>query len=122
VAARSADGAWLRLAGADERWVAAGLVTTSGSMAALPAPAHLPATPTKSVAQAAPEATPAQAQIASPGTSAGRIAFISERDNKTQINIIRPDGSGLQTIREESRSMTSLSWSPDGRQIAYKFG
>jgi uncharacterized protein YraI len=119
VAARSADGAWLRLAGAEERWVAASLVSTSGALSNLSVPPHLPATPTSAIAQTAPGTTAVPTRIASSGAGEGRIAFISERDNKTQINIIRPDGSGLQTIRDEWAWLASLSWSPDGRQIAY---
>ncbi len=55
----------------------------------------------------------------SPGGDA--IAFMSTRGGRYEIWTIRPDGSGLQQLTEESPrgGVMYPAWSPDGRHLSY---
>jgi dipeptidyl aminopeptidase/acylaminoacyl peptidase len=47
------------------------------------------------------------------------MAFLSNRDGKTQIFTAHADGSGAIAITSQKYGVTSFHWSPDGRAIAY---
>jgi Tol biopolymer transport system component len=47
------------------------------------------------------------------------IAFISTRDEKTQIFIISPLGGEADKLTDSKTGVQSVEWSPDGRRIAY---
>jgi TolB protein len=52
-----------------------------------------------------------------------RIAFMSTRDTRDQDNgelyVMNADGSGLQRLTRTPGTEYPLSWSPDGRKIAF---
>jgi hypothetical protein len=48
----------------------------------------------------------------------GRIAFY----NNNGLSTIRPDGSDLRLVRGETELIPFVSWSPDGRRLAYGSG
>jgi dipeptidyl aminopeptidase/acylaminoacyl peptidase len=47
------------------------------------------------------------------------IAFLSDRSEKDQIYLIRPDGGEAQRITEVKEGINSFEWSPDGSQILF---
>jgi dipeptidyl aminopeptidase/acylaminoacyl peptidase len=47
------------------------------------------------------------------------IAFLSNRDGKTQVFTARADGSDPKAITSRKYGVTRFHWSPDGRAIAY---
>jgi dipeptidyl aminopeptidase/acylaminoacyl peptidase len=47
------------------------------------------------------------------------LAFLSNRDGKTQVYTIHPDGSEATVVTTRKYGVTSFHWSPDGRAIAY---
>jgi len=48
-----------------------------------------------------------------------RLAFLSDRDGKNQIYLIRPNGGEARQITRCESGVNSLKWSPDGRFIAF---
>jgi len=48
-----------------------------------------------------------------------RIAFISDRDGKSQVYVIAIDGGEAQRVTDVQTSVQSYEWSPDGKRIAY---
>ena len=50
-----------------------------------------------------------------------KIAFTTDRDGKTQIYVMKPDGSEQKTVaRFSGQQMKILPGSPDGKWIAFK--
>ncbi len=47
------------------------------------------------------------------------LAFLSNRDGKTQIYTAHADGSEVRAVTSRKYGVTSFHWSPDGRAIAY---
>ena len=47
------------------------------------------------------------------------IAFISDRDDSRQINLIRPDGGEAQQLTNVEEGISRFAWSPDGDRIAF---
>ncbi|HXU09696.1 MAG TPA: S9 family peptidase, partial [Blastocatellia bacterium] len=48
-----------------------------------------------------------------------RIAFISDRDGKSQVYVIAIDGGEAQRVTDVQTAVQSFAWSPDGKRIAY---
>jgi len=48
-----------------------------------------------------------------------RLAFLSDRSDKTQIYVINPLGGEAEAITSIDDGVTSFQWSPDGKSIAY---
>jgi dipeptidyl aminopeptidase/acylaminoacyl peptidase len=48
-----------------------------------------------------------------------RIAFISAREEKSQIFLISPTGGEAEKLTNSKSSVQSFQWSPDGSRIAY---
>ena len=48
-----------------------------------------------------------------------QIAFISAREEKSQIFLISPFGGEAERLTESKTGVQSFQWSPDGRQIAF---
>ncbi len=48
-----------------------------------------------------------------------QIAFISAREEKSQIFLISPFGGEAERLTESKTGVQSLQWSPDGKQIAF---
>ena len=65
-------------------------------------------TPTKK-AERAPEWSP----------DGKMMAFLSNRDGKTQIYTAHADGGEATAVTSRKYGVTSFHWSPDGRAIAY---
>ena len=54
------------------------------------------------------------------GSTAGELVFVKQsQDGKTELFMVRGDGSGLQMITADGLSKRMPAWSPDGRQICY---
>jgi TolB protein len=51
-----------------------------------------------------------------------RIAFVSRRDGRSHINVMRADGKGLRRLTDSASDDESPTWSPDGRRIAFSRG
>ena len=47
------------------------------------------------------------------------IAFTSERGGKPQIYLMKPDGSGVRQLTNETDRIGRPYWSPDGQRILY---
>jgi dipeptidyl aminopeptidase/acylaminoacyl peptidase len=47
------------------------------------------------------------------------ISFISKRDEKNQIYLIRPDGGEAFKLTEHKEGINFYRWSPDGKKIAF---
>jgi dipeptidyl aminopeptidase/acylaminoacyl peptidase len=47
------------------------------------------------------------------------LAFLSNRDGRTQVYTAKPDGSDVTAITARKYGVTSFHWSPDGVSIAY---
>ena len=47
------------------------------------------------------------------------IAFLSDRGDKTQIYLIRPDGGEAIPLTAEKEGVTAFEWGPDGQRIAF---
>ena len=47
------------------------------------------------------------------------LAFISNRDGKTQVYTATADGSEAMAVTARKYGVTSFHWSPDGASIAY---
>jgi len=50
------------------------------------------------------------------------IAFISERDGKWAVFAVDPTGSNIRPVMNYGRWITSASWSPDKKRIAFSAG
>jgi dipeptidyl aminopeptidase/acylaminoacyl peptidase len=48
-----------------------------------------------------------------------RIAFLLERDGKSQIYLIRPRGGEAQQLTAEENGVNALEWASDGKSIAF---
>jgi dipeptidyl aminopeptidase/acylaminoacyl peptidase len=48
-----------------------------------------------------------------------RIAFVSDRDDKSQIFLISPFGGEAEKLTDSKTAVQSFQWSPDGRRIAF---
>ncbi len=48
-----------------------------------------------------------------------RIAFISDRNGKSQVWLINPAGGEAEKLTDVENGVQDFSWSPDGRQIAF---
>lgn len=48
-----------------------------------------------------------------------RLAFLSNREGRTQVFATRADGSDPKALTSQKYGVTSFHWSPDGRSIAY---
>jgi len=49
----------------------------------------------------------------------GKIAFITDRDSKTQIYVMDADGTSITNITNNYFENASPSWSPDGKKICF---
>lgn len=49
-----------------------------------------------------------------------RIAFTSNRDGRTHIFVMKPDGTGTRRVTDTEHSDNHPSWSPDGRVIVFE--
>jgi dipeptidyl aminopeptidase/acylaminoacyl peptidase len=47
------------------------------------------------------------------------VAFLSDRGDKTQIHLIRPDGGEAVPLTAEKEGVTAFEWAPDGKRIAF---
>lgn len=47
------------------------------------------------------------------------IAFISSRENGSQIWMMNPDGTGLRRVTDISTGIDAFTWTPTGRHILY---
>jgi Tol biopolymer transport system component len=55
--------------------------------------------------------------------SGGALAFVRVAAGKAAIEVMSPNGSGLrEVIRDPNDWISGLSWSPDGRRIAFSSG
>jgi Tol biopolymer transport system component len=54
-----------------------------------------------------------------PGTTANSIALIRREGRQSSIVLVRPDGTGEQTLVSDDKNKLSLCWSPDGRALCY---
>jgi dipeptidyl aminopeptidase/acylaminoacyl peptidase len=48
-----------------------------------------------------------------------KLAFISDRTDKRQIYVIRPQGGEAEALTTLEDGVTAFAWSPDGKTIAY---
>ncbi|HEV7747513.1 MAG TPA: S9 family peptidase [Pyrinomonadaceae bacterium] len=48
-----------------------------------------------------------------------RFAFLSDREETTQIYLLPPDGGDAIRLTEGKNSVRAFEWSPDGKQIAF---
>lgn len=48
-----------------------------------------------------------------------RLAFLSDREDSTQIYLLSTDGGEAQRLTAGKNAVRSFEWSPDGRQIAF---
>ena len=49
-----------------------------------------------------------------------RIAFVSDRDGKPRLWVMRADGTDPRLVAKDSVNCSGPRWSPDGERIAYK--
>jgi TolB protein len=48
-----------------------------------------------------------------------KIAFVSRRDGRSHIYVMRPDGTGIRRLTDSAADDESPTWSSDGRRIAF---
>jgi TolB protein len=51
-----------------------------------------------------------------------RIAFVSRRDGRSHLYVMRLDGSGVRRLTDSAADDASPTWAPDGRRIAFARG
>ncbi len=51
-----------------------------------------------------------------------RIAFVSRRDGRSHIYVMRADGTGARRLTDSADGDEGPTWSPDGRRIAFARG
>ena len=51
-----------------------------------------------------------------------RIAFVSRRNGRWHIYVMRPNGTGVRRLTDSAAEDDSPTWSPDGRRIAFSRG
>ena len=51
-----------------------------------------------------------------------RILFRSERSGKSQIYVMKPDGSDVRQLTSDTSGAWSASWSPDGKRVVFVGG
>src|ERR1700694_5971689 len=51
-----------------------------------------------------------------------RILFRSERSGKSQIYVMKPDGSDVRQLTSDTSGAWSASWSPDGKRVIFVGG
>lgn len=61
---------------------------------------------------------PSAASATQPGGN-GRIAFVSDRDGNYEIYSMKPDGSDVLRLTNDSADDWNPAWSPDGNKIAF---
>jgi len=108
---QSADGSWIAFDRpgfpGETAWIPSSTVSLSG--AELPVVAASPV----------PVSTPAPAAPPSTMRTAGRIAFISERDGYPVLYVMNADGSGLTVLVNDLGMLMDPIWSPNGQQLAF---
>ncbi len=63
---------------------------------------------------------PSSASLPPVTSTAARIAFVSLRNNRAEINVVYADGSGFLNLSDRFAPNNSYpAWSPDGSQIAF---
>ena len=68
---------------------------------------------------------PARDMLPALSPDQGKVAFTSDRDGKTQIYVMNADGTEVRQLTRDDaekgilRYTSTLSWSPDGKWIAY---
>jgi serine/threonine protein kinase/Tol biopolymer transport system component len=63
--------------------------------------------------------TPSPTATASPAPLAGQIAFVSNRDDNSEIYIMNADGSNVRRLTDNPAQDSEPAWSPDGTQLAF---
>jgi TolB protein len=61
----------------------------------------------------------ATSPVPSPDAMSGLIAFYSDRDGNPEINIMKPNGSGVRRLTNDPGFDDSPAISPDGSQVAF---
>jgi Tol biopolymer transport system component len=49
----------------------------------------------------------------------GTIAFVARIDNRADLYLIKPDGTGRRRLTHDAREEGSPTWAPDGKSLAF---